>query len=324
MNKTSPYTSSISHHISGFLDEKRALGFKYEIQARMMMRFDEYWAAHGYDDTGLTLERLEDWLMKKDGEGSRGLKGKITLIREFSRYLLSLSIPSYVPFHNPISESSKRYIPNPARIKAFFEQVDNYKLISKNKYIIRMHDEYPVLFRFIYLHGLRVQEACNIHIRDIDFASRTVQILNAKGNKDRLIYLATDFNALCSDYTKYMSTTYGNSEWLFPGQKLCNPISACTVSHAFHKLWMKTPYGNTCSKAPTVHDLRHAYVVQRINLWIENGLNFEQMLPYLSKFLGHKSFLGTYYYYHYEEEAAKLIQKKDTVINNVIPEVMRR
>jgi len=48
------------------------------------------------------------------------------------------------------------------------------------------------------------------------------------------------------------------------------------------------------------------------------------MLPYLSRFLGHKSFNDTYYYYHYVEEAAQTIRKRDSVIGRVIPEVMRR
>ena len=54
------------------------------------------------------------------------------------------------------------------------------------------------------------------------------------------------------------------------------------------------------------------------------GLDFDQMLPYLSRFLGHKTFNETYYYYHYVEEAAKTIQRLDKTASKVIPEVMRR
>ena len=51
------------------------------------------------------------------------------------------------------------------------------------------------------------------------------------------------------------------------------------------------------------------------------GFDFDQMLPYLSKFLGHKSFNETYYYYHYAEEAAKTIHSMDKTACRVIPEV---
>ena len=70
--------------------------------------------------------------------------------------------------------------------------------------------------------------------------------------------------------------------------------------------------------------MRHSFVVDRINKWREQGLDFNTMLPYLSHFLGHKGFRDTFYYYHYVEETARTIRKKDTVTSRVIPEVMRR
>ena len=92
----------------------------------------------------------------------------------------------------------------------------------------------------------------------------------------------------------------------------------------FRRCWLNTSFASGCDRNPTTHCLRHAYVVNRINLWREQGLDFEHMLPYLSRFLGHKSFNDTYYYYHYVEEAAQTIRKRDSVIGRVIPEVMRR
>ncbi len=96
-----------------------------------------------------------------------------------------------------------------------------------------------------------------------------------------------------------------------------------SISSMFRRCWLNTSFASGCDRNPTIHGLRHAYVVNRINLWRGQGLDFEHMLPYLSRFLGHKSFNDTHYY-HYVEEAAQTIRKRDSVIDRVIPEVMRR
>lgn len=46
-----------------------------------------------------------------------------------------------------------------------------------------------------------------------------------------------------------------------------------------------------------------------------------RMLPYLSRYLGHKSPDETYYYYHLVSKAFDVIRSKDSVSSKVIPEV---
>ena len=48
------------------------------------------------------------------------------------------------------------------------------------------------------------------------------------------------------------------------------------------------------------------------------------MMPYLSKYLGHKSPDETFYYYHLVDEAFKIVNMKDTIAEKVISEVKRR
>ena len=48
------------------------------------------------------------------------------------------------------------------------------------------------------------------------------------------------------------------------------------------------------------------------------------MLPYLSKHLGHKGMDETLYYYHQVDDAFRIVREKDTIANDVIPEVKRR
>jgi integrase len=47
---------------------------------------------------------------------------------------------------------------------------------------------------------------------------------------------------------------------------------------------------------PRIHDLRHAFVVNRMLAWYRNGVNPQPLLPYLATYLGHKDVNSTLIY----------------------------
>ena len=322
---SSEYKSSIANEISGFIAEKRSVGFKYIGEERIMRRFDEYWFSHGFEKAGLSPDTLAEWLVMSESEGAGSLAERISVIRQFSIYLNGLCIPSYIP---PIEVKYNAPLPHiftDPELQGLFAVIDDHISSSHVFFSKRIANEYPVLYRLIYLNGLRISEACKMATSEVDLDNGILTILDGKGRKDRLIYLSDDMSQLCTDYLKWLENEIGKyPKWLFPGRNVDSPIDIGTVEKKFNEFWEMTSFSNNCSIKPTVHDLRHTFVVDRINKWSAAGLDFEHMLPYLSKFLGHKSFNETFYYYHYAKEATKNIHKKDTTINKVIPEVMRR
>ena len=55
-------------------------------------------------------------------------------------------------------------------------------------------------------------------------------------------------------------------------------------------------------KGPRVHDLRHTFCVKCFHRWASKGLDLENLIPYLSTYLGHKDFRGTQMYLHLTAE----------------------
>jgi integrase len=53
---------------------------------------------------------------------------------------------------------------------------------------------------------------------------------------------------------------------------------------------------------PRIHDLRHAFVVNRILAWYREGVNAQARLPYLATYLGHKDIHSTLVYITVTEE----------------------
>lgn len=319
------YKSTIAGHIRGFIAEKKALGYKYFNESKWMKKFDDYWLRSGYAETGLTYENLSGWVRKRDCEGAKCLATRISVIRQFSIYLNGLGIPSYCPPIEVRYPKPMIHLLSKGEIRELFYQIDQYRPGKENDANKRMGKEYPVLFRLIYLSGLRISEACRLAVSDVDLERGIIDIRNGKGNRDRRIYLSEDMRLLCHGYFHFVCRRLaGTPVWFFPGLDPQQPVSDGTVRQRFDACWSKTSFADSCDRKPTVHGLRHAYVVTRINRWIEQAVDFEHMRPYLSQFLGHKDFNGTYYYYHYSEETAQTIRKKDTVAPRVIPEVMRR
>lgn len=325
MRREFVFSSAIAESISGFLQEKKSMGYKYFNESKWMEKFDQYWSSHGYGDTGLTVENLSEWLEKRDCEGEKCLTTRVSVIRQFSFYLNGLGIPSYIPPLDAHYSKPVIHLIRPDEMAALFLEIDSYVPQKGGAAVKRIANEYPVLFRLIYLNGLRASEACGLPAGNIDWEGGTVSILDGKGNRDRVIYLSGDMLALCRDYYGYLHKELGREPvWFFPGFDPGSPISYGAASAFFRACWSRTHFAPGCGKNPTIHCLRHSFVVDRINKWREQGLDFNIMLPYLSQFLGHKDFGGTFYYYHYVEEAARAIRKKDTVTSRVIPEVMRR
>jgi len=185
-----------------------------------------------------------------------------------------------------------------------------------------MAQEYKVLFRLIYCCGLRNNEACSLKTSDIDLSRGCLSIYQSKGSKDRIVYLSEDLCALCLDYLDWLHGQLGfMPKWFFPGRNPGVHIPKTSIDRKFNEFWKATTSSSSCDKKPTVHCLRHAYVIKRINLWMEEDAPLHVMMPYLSSYLGHKGPMETYYYYHQVEDAFRTIKRKDSVSSRVIPEV---
>ena len=52
----------------------------------------------------------------------------------------------------------------------------------------------------------------------------------------------------------------------------------------------------TGRKGPRIHDLRHAFVANRMLAWYREGVNPQSRLPYLAIYLGHKDINSTLVY----------------------------
>ena len=321
MKKKSPivFKSVLSHHISGMIMEKRSVGYDYRTEEAILLRFDEYCANNGLAPPAYTKEFLSGWCEKSSSEGISNHNKRVSVIRQLSLYLMSMGISVYLPKSCLKAETVLPHLFTDSERSGFFHEVDTYVPGLIAPYAHRIADEYKVLFRMIYCCGLRNSEACGI---PVDVTQGVLTILDAKGHKDRLVYMGEELTCLCKDYNRYICTLLGGKpKWFFPGRDPAKPLPNTTVDSAFNRFWNRTAFSKECNNKPTVHDLRFSFITDRINLWTQQGINVESMLPYLARFVGHKSVQEIYYYYHTSEKLFESIRSADKTSQIVIPEV---
>ena len=134
--------------------------------------------------------------------------------------------------------------------------------------------------------------------------------------------MADDLSALCREYYEYLCKELRcRPRWFFPGRDPDKPLKNTSVDRVFNRFWAATKFSSACNNKPTVHDLRFTFVTDRIDLWVMDGIDTDVMMPYLQKYLGHKSLQDSYYYYHNSKQLYESIRIMDKTIDQVIPEV---
>jgi integrase len=286
------YTSPLKTYIQAFILQKRALGYKYETSAKILSGFDRFCLAFGLTQPDLSKSLVLAWCQKRPQESQATLCGRAGVIRQLGLYLLQQGVPAYVLPKKSIPKPP-RYVPHifsDAELAAIFKQADRCQVQSI--FPLR-HLIMPVLFRLLYGCGLRISEALNLKLQDVDLASGVLTLRHAKFDKDRLIPLATPLLDRFQSYSKQVHAFSCYEDYFFPGP----PGRALTQGNVYKNfrkfLWQsRLPHGGW-GKGPRLHDLRHTFAVHCLRGWVREGRDLAAFLPLLKTYLGHDSFRDT-------------------------------
>jgi integrase/recombinase XerD len=271
------------------------------------------------DDGNLSRRLILEWAIQTPMESINYRNQRVSFTRQFGYYLLSLGKQAYIPMWMGSESTSVPYIPCKAEIIEIFQSVDSYRLRHPTARYPQM--ELSVLFRLYYCCGLRLSEACYLKRENMDLEQGILRIIQSKGNKDRLVPMTQDLRDLCKNYDERMLAKFPSSVWFFPRIDGTAPILKTRIDAMFTEIWRCTNASKIAVKAPRVQSLRHAFVIDKMNSWIKEGIA-EAMLPYLSMYLGHSSISETFYYYHIKESIFEVIREKDEASSTIIPKVV--
>lgn len=152
--------------------------------------------------------------------------------------------------------------------------------------------KHKTLLSLIYSAGLRIGEAINLKVSDIDSKRMLIHIKMAKGNKDRYTLLSPLFLNLLRDYYK----AYTPKSYLFEGQD----GGQYTTSSAQQVIKKAVQLAGIKGRRITLHTLRHSFATHLL----ESGTD----LRYIQSLLGHSSPKTTMIYTHVSEQRIQKIK----------------
>jgi integrase/recombinase XerD len=179
-------------------------------------------------------------------------------------YTVTLKQPWAVENDIPTSRKAKKLpvVLSQDEVRRFLGAVDNLK--------------HRVILTVCYATGLRISEAVRLKATAIDSQRMVIRVDQGKGHKDRYVMLPPKLLAILRDYWKRTHP----EEWLFPGDRVGQPISPLTIGHICRQVRLRCGIG----KPITPHSLRHAFAVHLL----EAGTD----LRTIQLLLGHRN-LGT-------------------------------
>jgi integrase len=312
-----PYKDYIKKHV----ELKRAVGYKYDTEARHLKRFDRFTLGKYPYATVLTKEIVLDWCLKKIYEAKANQCSRASIIRQFGKYLDSIGVEAYIipKGYYPTEEQYTPHIYSVNELKRFFAETDKCQYCYECRY---RHLIMPVFFRMIYMCGMRVSEARLLKVGDVDIENGILTIQHSKKDNSRLVPMSDYLTERCRHYSDRVHPFPVQEDYYFPALD-GKPMTMGNVYKNFRRfLWRAGISHGGRGYGPRVHDFRHSYAVHCLKKWAEQEIDLTVYLPVLKTYMGHYSFEETAYYLRLTADVfPNITLKLETLYPEIIPEL---
>lgn len=315
------YKSYFKEHLKNFVELKQAVGYKYFTEASHLERFDRFILEKYPDATVLTKELVLDWCTKKTYEAQANQCSRASMIRQFGKYLDSLEIKVYVipKGYYPVEKQYIPYIYTVDELTRFFAETNKCQCCYEcpSRHLIM-----PVIFRMIYMGGLRASEARLLKVADVDLEHGILTVHQSKKDNSRLVPMSDFLTGLCRNFLEKAHPYPVAEDYFFPayGGK---PMTLINLYKNFRRfLWRAgiSHGGKGCG--PRIHDFRHTFAVHCLKKWVEQEKDLTAYFPVLKAYMGHDSFAETAYYLRLTADVFPNITLKiETRYPGIIPEL---
>ncbi|MDT8716029.1 tyrosine-type recombinase/integrase [Clostridium sp. 19966] len=306
--------------IEDFIAFKRCENYKYKSEEITLWSFNNFLNKYNLEKPILSQALISKWCSQRFNESRKSISNRVATIRQFMIYLSNRGYDVYIPdtIKNAFNKTFVPYIFSNEEMKRIFQTVDNLQPgRQSNSDIV-----YPVLFRVLYGCGLRITEALELKIEDVDIENGILVIKNAKFDKKRIVPMSESLTMVCQQYFEKYLANINKTDFFFRN-KYGGRKSREAVSKMFRKILWKSgiPYYGK-GKGPRLHDLRHCFCCHSIKHMSDQGIDLYCALPVLSTYIGHSSIQATERYIRLSKEIYPDIETKtSSLTGKIYPEV---
>ncbi len=285
-----------------YIKYKRSIGYKVsESELYRMKELDAFFERHGIAAPCIPKEMYDKWTSLRDGERPVTVIRRRSVIRELGRYMSASGYLNVYAGEDDRRHFESDYIPyvfTSTEIKRIFSELDNICL-KKPSFL---NCSFRLIVSLCYCCGLRKSEAVSLKIKDVDFQTGKINILNSKGNVSRMIVVSGSLLKIMKAYYNDYCMDYGQDDWLIQNSKggvYCKD----TLYRRYHGLLEKADIpARSDGRIHRLHDMRHTFCVHTLEQMQAKGFDLYTSLPLLSAYLGHKHVTETEYYLHLVDE----------------------
>ncbi len=289
-------------HAENYLSERRRLGFGLRTSGYSIISFARYVDTLNRQQP-LTVEMMADWARQdRDNTGRLSTWAqRLKHLRSFCRYLQQFEPHTEIPDDSIFGRIGQRLAPH------IYSEQEIIDLLAAARNLGSFIPElrgstYETLFGLIASTGLRISEALHLLDLDVDLKSGVLTIRQTKFAKSRYVPLHPSSLAALRQYqslrNRYIEVSEDTQFFVGSrGRRLGQPLSIRQVNRVFISLRNQLGWINRgAHNGPRIHDLRHTFIVRRVLLWQEQGLDVDQQMLALSTYVGHAMVTNTYWY----------------------------
>lgn len=289
--------------IDDYMVFRAARGFQPNPKTRRLLRqFVDTLPSHHDNNSLFSNADILRWVQTPENGAASWLSYRLSAVRGFAQYLAGSGLEVTIPPYRQIPAVSHRatpYIYSDAEIQAIMNVT--HQLFTQLRAATM-----TTLVGLLSVTGIRIGEALQIRIRDLDQSQQALTITNAKYGRQRLVYLDSSSCAALQtylDFARRRRLGVAEDRPIFVTTR-GTAISHSNVSGAFHQMIQHAGLGPRAGARPRLHDLRHTFATKTMIDTYRRGKDPAQTLVALSIWLGHSNPADTYWYLQATPEIA--------------------
>jgi len=290
--------NTLRQDIHEYLSMRRDLGFKLQEAGKALLDFVMFMEQH--HTPYITQELALVWAQLPVNVKPSYWAQRLSFVRGFARYRSSSDPRTQIPSPRLLPFQPKRarpYLYSDKEIKNLLRAAINMPHYYKNGALLPW--VYYCLFGLLSVSGLRLGEARNLMLEDVDLKAAILTVRNAKFGKTRLVPLHV---STCKTLANYITRRQHHwtdrciSSYLFVSSR-GNRLDGGQIHRVFYALSRQIGLrGPSDSHGPRLHDFRHRFATNTLVNWYRSEQDPERLLPVLSAYLGHVHVADTQWY----------------------------
>ena len=290
--------NTLCEALQDYLSMRRGLGFQLQEAGKRLPDFIRFLETR--KARYITCELAIDWAQQSQTVQPAEWARRLSFVRGFASYRSATDPRTEIPPQGLLPFRAKRarpYLYSDDEIRSLLRAaIDMPHRFERGK--LRPCTFY-CLFGLLSVTGLRIGEARNLELQDVDLKAAVLTIRGSKFGKTRLVPLHASTCTVLADYIARRGRHWAGrtvSSYLFVSS-WGNRLDGGEIHRTFYALSRKIGLrGAADSHGPRLHDMRHRFATNTLVRWYRSGQDPERKLPLLSTYLGHVHVGDTQWY----------------------------